>query len=274
MVIYFYVLGIVAGPNYTVSWTNLESWTVPLRTPFIIDLNEQTFQLIDLLMNKIWQDGLDGRSGYPPRQEEECVACSALNILKLQLLAVKHHKINLATLRLQQGSSLLASLKKKVVELASNTGVLETIQEEAQGVLEAAWMILLPTADERARALSALLPNQSAESHGQSSGRKFMTDLLVSSLMADGGLKTALKGAIKMEVKELTEEAEKGASDGKDKPFGEDLMTEQAQLESESKRAAEVSSWEDRSSAIPLLYLVRQLMKNSSAHSLLQVKMI
>ena len=50
-------------------------------------------------------------------------------------------------------------------------------------------------------------------------------------------------GAIKMEVKELTEEAEKGSSDcGKDKPFSSDLMTEQAQLESESKRAAEVSN--------------------------------
>ena len=59
-----------------------------------------------------------------------------------------------------------------------------------------------------------------------------MTDLLVSSLMADGGLKTALRGAIKMEVKELTEEAEKGATDSaKDKPFtGEELMTEQVRF--------------------------------------------
>ena len=85
------------------------------------------------------------------------------------------------------------------------------------------------------RALSALLPNQTtaADNHsGQSSGRKFMTDLLVSSLMADGGLKTALRGAIKMEVKELTEEAEKGATDSaKDKPFtGEELMTEQVRF--------------------------------------------
>jgi hypothetical protein len=45
-----------------------------------------------------------------------------------------------------------------VVELASNPGVLDTIQSSAQRVLEASWMILLPTADERARALSALLP--------------------------------------------------------------------------------------------------------------------
>ena len=100
-----------------------------------------------------------------------------------------------------------------------------------------------------------------------------MTDLLVSSLMADGGLKTALKGAIRMEIKELEEVAEKEVSEAaKDKPFGEDLMTEQAQLESETKRAAEASTWEDRSSAIPLLFLVRQLLKNSSAHALTKMQ--
>jgi len=87
--------------------------------------------------------------------------------------------------------------------------------------------------------------------------------------MADGGLRTALRGAIRMEVKELEEVSEKEGSDGtKDKPFGDELMTEQAQLESETKRAAEASTWEDRSSTIPLLYLVKQLMKNSSAQAL------
>ena len=35
-----------------------------------------------------------------------------------------------------------------------------------------------------------------------SSGQRFMTDLLVSSLMADGGLETALQLAIKAEVKD------------------------------------------------------------------------
>ena len=41
-------------------------------------------------------------------------------------------------------------------------------------------------------------------------------------------------------------------------------VAEQAQLEEETKRAAEAASgcWEDRSSAIPLLYLVRQGWKN------------
>ena len=113
----------------------------------------------------------------------------------------------------------------QVVQLASNSGVLETIQDAAQRVLEAAWMVLLPTADERARALSTLLPCQTGselDGHaGQSAGRKFMTDLLVSSLMADGGLKTALKAAIRMEIKELEEVAEKEVTDaGKDSTGG------------------------------------------------------
>ncbi len=148
-------------------------------------------------------------------------------------------------------------------------------------------MILLPTADERARALSALLPTSQQQQRQQAeagltnsnnnslseaavaacSGRKFMTDLLVSSLMADGGLRAALKAAIRMEIKEMEEVAEKAA----DKPYSEEeLMTDQAQLESETKRAAAVSAcWEDdRAANIPLLYLVRQLMKNSAAQSL------
>jgi E3 ubiquitin-protein ligase HERC2 len=49
------------------------------------------------------------------------------------------------------------SLKQKVVELASNSGVLETIQKSAQACLQAGWSILLPTAEERARALSTLI---------------------------------------------------------------------------------------------------------------------
>ena len=274
--------GLVCGPANTVAWTSMDAWSVPLRAPFVVDISEQTFRWIDSLLTEIWE-GLDGRSGgggLPPRQEEECLACAALNLLKLQMLAVRHHSVSLDAVNMAQGTGLLASIKKKVVELASNSGVLDTIQQAAQQVLEAAWMILLPTADERARALSTLLPGQNCSAAeasgvgGHSTGRKFMTDLLVSSLMADGGLKTALKGAIRMEIKELEEVAEKEVSEAaKDKPFGEDLMTEQAQLESETKRAAEAStSWEDRSAAIPLLFLVRQLLRNSSAQALARVQ--
>lgn len=57
------------------------------------------------------------------------------------------------------GSGLLNSLKQMVVTLASNAGVLNTVQSAAQAVLQSGWSVLLPTAEERARALSSLLPN-------------------------------------------------------------------------------------------------------------------
>ena len=52
------------------------------------------------------------------------------------MLAVRHHNINLATININQGTNLLASIKKKVVELASNSGVLDTIQYAAQEVID------------------------------------------------------------------------------------------------------------------------------------------
>ena len=280
--------GVACGPKTTIAWpglAELSSCSVPLHAPFVVEVSGETFRQLDSLLAGLEVGGGRGGGGNsrswwpPPRQEEECLACSSLNLLRLQLLAVRQHGVPLEGLGLGPASPLLSSLKKKVVELASSPGVLDTIQAAAQRVLEAAWMILLPTADERARALSALLPTSQQQQQqagfnnnnleaSASSGRKFMTDLLVSSLMADGGLRAALKAAIRMEIKELEEVAEKD----RDKPCysEEDLLTEQAQLESETKRAAAVSTcWEDdRAANIPLLYLVRQLMKNSAAQSL------
>ena len=85
------------------------------------------FRLLDQLLTEIWE-GLDGRSGRPPSQEQECIATSALNLLRLQLMAMKQHRDDVAGVSLGPGTALLASIKKKVVELASSSGVLDTIQ--------------------------------------------------------------------------------------------------------------------------------------------------
>lgn len=68
------------------------------------------------------------------------------------------HNVDVRSVGLAPGSSLLNSLKRVIVELASVTGILESIQAAAQATLQAGWSILLPTADERAKTLSALLP--------------------------------------------------------------------------------------------------------------------
>jgi hypothetical protein len=69
------------------------------------------------------------------------------------------HSVDVGCVGLGPSTNLLMSLKQHVVELASNIGVLNTIQSAAQATLQAGWSILLPTADERAKTLSALLPS-------------------------------------------------------------------------------------------------------------------
>jgi hypothetical protein len=69
------------------------------------------------------------------------------------------HSVDVNYVGLGPSANLLSSLKQHVVELASNIGVLNTIQSAAQATLQAGWSILLPTADERAKTLSALLPS-------------------------------------------------------------------------------------------------------------------
>lgn len=67
------------------------------------------------------------------------------------------HNVDVHSVGMGGGSHLHSSFKRLVVELASNSGVLDTIQAAAQATLQAGWSILLPTADERARTLSSLL---------------------------------------------------------------------------------------------------------------------
>lgn len=72
---------------------------------------------------------------------------------------------------------------------------------------------MLLSAEERARALSSLLPGArladsaipGAPLHS-GPGQRFMTDLLVSSLMADGGLESALSTALTKETRAIEEE--------------------------------------------------------------------
>lgn len=62
----------------------------------------------------------------------------------------------------------------------------------AQAALKRGWPVLLPTATERARLLSSLLP-QGAEAGCVSPGKQFLRELLVGALLAGGGLRSAIR---------------------------------------------------------------------------------
>ena len=170
----------------------------------MLDLREETFVIIDHLLSEVWSDNLTGDSAEcdPPSQEHECLAVAAINILKLQLHSCLARDQPIPEY-LWHGSPLLTSLREKISELAANAGVVSTVQEAAQQCLQVSWVILMPRAEERAKALSALLPTvTSSENAGEGahSGKRFMTNLLVSSLMEESELKSALLTAIKVEV--------------------------------------------------------------------------
>eukprot|EP00069_Balaena_mysticetus_P000883 bmy_14940T0 len=182
------------------AWSSCSEWSIGLRVPFVVDICSMTFEQLDLLLRQV-SEGMDGTADWPPPQEKECMAVATLNLLRLQLHAAISHQVDPEFLGLGLGSVLLNSLKQTVVALASSAGVLSTVQAAAQAVLQSGWSVLLPTAEERARALSALLPCAVSGSEVNiSPGRRFMIDLLVGSLMADGGLESALNAAITAEI--------------------------------------------------------------------------
>ncbi|KAF7995498.1 hypothetical protein HCN44_006605 [Aphidius gifuensis] len=250
------VIGLVCGPTQSFAWS-LSTWSVASRVPFVVDICEETFKLLDVLLTKSCE-GLP--STRPPTQDRECLAVATLNLLRLQLHAIISQKIDPKTVGLSATCgipSLLDSLKNQCVSLASGAGILATIQEAAQAVLQTGWSVLLPTANERAKTLSEFLPNsklkidETTDNNNHQSyynkGQQFMADLLVSSLMADGGLEHALKAAIDIEIIDISDEKETAVLP----------KTKQVkELNSEKQQQHNIT--------ISLLQLVKQLIKNGS----------
>nr|XP_022328228.1 E3 ubiquitin-protein ligase HERC2-like isoform X2 [Crassostrea virginica] len=256
------IIGVACGPNQTVAWTSGGQWMVGSRVPFIVDVCKSTFEQLDELLGEVCLD-MDGQSDWPPPQDKECLAVAGLNLLNLQFYATICQLESTELLGLGPGSPLVTSLKQRVVSLASNVGVINTVQLAAQNALQSGWSILLPTAEERARTLSTLLSNEVCghDANVMSPGQRFMTDLLVSSLMADGGLESALEAAIKNEVT--------GIEGKKEKEVSSELLACEKSGDIESSPLDPYPSESDENGAtIPLLQLIQQLLRNSASYSL------
>ncbi|XP_012936715.1 E3 ubiquitin-protein ligase HERC2 [Aplysia californica] len=268
-----HIVGASCGPSQSFFWSSSDQWSVGSRIPFIVEVSRSTLEQLEELLREV-TEGMDGRSDWPPPQDRECIAVVALNLLNLQLHATICQSEDVEAVGLGQGSPLAESLKQRVVSLASHSGVIATIQRAAQATLHSGWSLLLPTPEERARALSSLLSSGSRDMTVMSSGQRFMTDLLVSSLMADGGLETALHLAIKAEVKDMDDSKEK-ESEMKTKKEGGDAekdkigeATNAVKSETPLLDVQLGEQTEDGETSIPLLQLIHQLFRNSSTHTL------
>ncbi|XP_072258440.1 E3 ubiquitin-protein ligase HERC2 [Pyxicephalus adspersus] len=267
-----HIVGIACGPAQSFAWSSCSEWSIGLRVPFVVDVCPMTFEQLDLLLRQV-SEGMDGSSDWPPPQEKECMAVATLNLLRLQLHAAISHQVDPECLGLGLGSILLNSLKQTVVTLASNAGVLNTVQSAAQAVLQSGWSVLLPTAEERARALSALLPNAASGNEMTiSPGRRFMIDLLVSSLMADGGLECALNTAITAEIQDI--EAKKEAQ--KEKEIDEQEANVSSLHRSSTPLDKDLINTGIYESAgkqtLPLVQLIQQLLRNIASQTIAKLK--
>uniref|UniRef100_A0A3Q1BBT6 HECT-type E3 ubiquitin transferase n=1 Tax=Amphiprion ocellaris TaxID=80972 RepID=A0A3Q1BBT6_AMPOC len=267
-----HIVGISCGPGQSFAWSSCSEWSVGQRVPFVVDVCPMTFEQLDLLLRQV-SEGMDGSSDWPPPQEKECMVVATLNLLRLQLHAAISNQVDPEELGLGLGSILLNNLKQTVVVLASNAGVLNTVQAAAQAVLQSGWSVLLPTAEERARALSSLLPNAaSGNEMSVSPGRRFMIDLLVSSLMADGGLESALNAAITAEIQDI--EAKKEAQ--KEKEIDEQEANASTMHRCRTMLDKDLINTGIYESAgkqsLPLVQLVQQLLRNIASQTIARLK--
>lgn len=192
------VSGLACGAAQSIVWCKSSTLGVPQRMPFVIDLCENTFRFFDQLLGMVCGSASTSENRHPPSQYAECIAVACLNLMRLQFHAIICNNISAKQVGLHEGSRLLSSLKSRILTLAGGCAVLKTIQEAAQWTLQIGWRILLPTPSERAQTLTSLLP-VGCDSTITTSGQRFMTSLLVGSLMTEGGLQTALNQAINSE---------------------------------------------------------------------------
>lgn len=191
--------GISCGSTQSIIWSHSAMICIPPKIPFVIDLSEQTFRLLDQLLScvcgNISSAGAAAASvepDHPPNQEAECIAVASLNLMCLQFHAMICN--NISPKKVGLTGARLKNIKSRILQLSGGNSILKTIQEAAQSALQVGWSILLPTPSERAQTLTSLLPDPS-----QASAHRFMTDLLVGSIMAEGGLETALNQIINSE---------------------------------------------------------------------------
>lgn len=263
------VAGVACGPNQTILWTRSASVSVGRCVAYVVDAVPDALSRLCHVLTRCGGSLLDSR--VVPHQEQECLVVSTLNLLRLQFASAVENDLTGADIGIGVGSDLLGNLKQAVISLATTPGVLPTIQKAAQGALQCGWVYLLPTSEERTAALSDLLPTSPTQSEVPSfssdkagpatgggasgseggapgsSGRRFMLDLLVASLMADGGLEMAVDQGIAYEV-----EQEENSDRTK---------------KSTSNPGIGVSENLNGTGGLPLLHLLSQLLLNVSSQT-------
>ncbi|XP_037301779.1 probable E3 ubiquitin-protein ligase HERC2 [Manduca sexta] len=126
-------------------------------------------------------------------KDNECLAIACLNLLRLQVHAWQCSRgVDSGGTAEGAEATWCAGVHSALVALVEGRAGAGAAAA-ARRALAAAWPLLLPTPHVRANHLITLLPQGSVPA---STGARFMTELLVWSLLGGGGLRDALRNAL------------------------------------------------------------------------------
>ncbi|KAK9747383.1 Regulator of chromosome condensation (RCC1) repeat [Popillia japonica] len=79
-------VGICCGPMQSFVWSDIGHWLPNTRVPFVIDITEQTFKLLDQLLEVVCENSRSSAAvNLPISQDKEYIAIATLNLLHLQV---------------------------------------------------------------------------------------------------------------------------------------------------------------------------------------------
>ncbi|XP_049884481.1 probable E3 ubiquitin-protein ligase HERC2 isoform X2 [Pectinophora gossypiella] len=264
--------GVTSGPTQIIVWSEESPRDLPSSMPFVIDLSDSTFKFLERLLRIAVE-----QSSSATIKENECLAISCLNLLRLQVHAWQCAKGTDLEDSTTESGSWCAGVHSALVALVEGRAG-PGAAAAARRALAAAWPILLPTPQVRAQHLIALLPQGSVPA---SAGARFMTELLVWSLLGGGGLRDALRNALQAHSSDAyshlqldTDYDQVDIVTGQRGPQtarGEDVDSSQACAEEYQLTNATSS---EKGASVPLMHLVKHLIRNTSCQTQMHIAAI
>ncbi|KAI5642407.1 regulator of chromosome condensation (RCC1) repeat domain-containing protein [Phthorimaea operculella] len=269
----FKARGVTSGPAQIYVWSEESPRDLPSSMPFVIDLSDSTFKFLERLLRIVVE-----QSSSASIKENECLAISCLNLLRLQVHAWQCAHGTEVDETDSESRSWCAGVHTALVALVEGRAG-PAAAAAARRALAAAWPLLLPTPQVRAQHLIALLPQGSVPA---SAGARFMTELLVWSLLGGGGLRDALRTALQAHSNDAFNHLQldsdydqvdiiTGQKGPQVKSQGEETDSNQGCTEEYQLTNATSS---DRGASVPLMHLVKHLIRNTSCQTQMHITAI
>nr|CAB3252598.1 E3 ubiquitin-protein ligase HERC2-like [Phallusia mammillata] len=228
---------------------------IPQKLQFTIDTSTKAVKSLEVLLSKACSNS---DHLWPSTQDKESFVISCIQLLQLQLSALLSDGTQCSEFQEESRTKSITNIKSKIVFLASKPGVSELVQKSAQHCLQVGWRLLLPTVEERAAVLSFLLTS----SRMTSSGKVFMTDLLVKSLLLENNMETFLRSSVEDQLPSKVME---------EKDVNEQEVTKKSKPDKQSKMESADFMTEEK---VPLIRLIEQLMTCIQDHTTAELKLL